>query len=286
MILLTGLSGNTGLRVANRLLKSGHNFTVLNKDIDKISEFKSKKVNIVKGTLSSTDSLKKAMDGIENAFLMSPIGENQFKLERNFIDAAKKAGVRHIVKYSAIGADPKSSSSILKHHGQSEQYLKESGLRYTIVRPNIFMQNFVDFYGEQIKKKKEIRLPLKNAKCAYVDVRDTTRLIRKVLTSNGNKNTTYTVTGTESFNCAEVAELFSEAMGKKIKYLDLKPRDFKKDMLESGVKEKVAEAYNDLYKVIRDGAYNQVSDDIYKVTGRQPHTFDEFLDDNIKFFLK
>ncbi len=75
-------------------------------------------------------------------------------------------------------------------------------------------------------------------------------------------------------------------MGKKIKYLEIKPKEFKKDMLDAGIKESNAEAYTELYKQIRDGICNQVTDDIYKVTDRQPHTFDEFLDDNIKFFIK
>jgi len=286
MILLTGLSGTTGLKVAKRLVKSGHRFTALTKDPGKFSELNSKKVTLVKGGLGKPESVEKAMDGIENAFLFSPISDDQFKHEKNFIDAAKKAGVQHIVKYSAIGADPKSPSSILSQHGQSEEYLKDSGISYTIIRPNIFMQNFVDFYGQQIKKNKEIRLPLRDAKCGYVDVRDTARLIRKVLTSNGNKDNVYTATGSESLSCTEVAELFSEAIGKKIKYVEIKPKEFKKDMIESGVKEDVAEAFADLFKIVREGVYDVVTDDIYKVTDRQPHTFDEFLDDNIKFFLK
>jgi len=286
MILLTGLSGLTGHRVAKRLAKSGHSITALVKDPGKYSDIESKKVRLIKGDLTKTDAVKEAMSRAENAFLHAPVGDNQFKLEKNFIDSAKKNGVRHIVKYSAIGADPNSPSSILSQHGQSEEYLKESGLRYTIVRPNIFMQNFVDFYGHQIKKKKEIRLPLKDAKCGYVDARDTARLIRKALTSNGNKDRIYTATGPESLSCTEVCELISEAMGKKIKYVEIKPKEFKKDMIDSGVKEAIAEAFTELFKVIREGAYDIVTDDIYTVTDRQPHTFDEFLDDNIKFFLK
>lgn len=286
MILLTGLSTTTGRRVAKRLLKSGHSFTALLREGDKAPDLKSKKVTLVKGDLSKPDSIKKAMDGIENAFLLPPTSENQFKLEKNFIDAAKEAGVKHLVKYSALGADPDSPSTILKYHGQSEKYLKDSGLRYTLIRPNLFMQNFVNFYGQQIRKKKEIRLPLKNAKCGYVDVRDTVRLINKVLTSNGSKNKIYTITGPESLSCLEITELFSEAMGKKINYVEIKPKEFKKKMMDSGVKERVAEAYSELYKLVRDGLYDQVTDDIYKLTDRQPHTFEEFLDDNIKFFLK
>ncbi|MCH7519861.1 MAG: NAD(P)H-binding protein, partial [Candidatus Dadabacteria bacterium] len=91
MILLTELTSTTGRRVAKRLLKSGHSFTALVRDVDKAADLKSKKVTLVKGDLSKPDSIKKAMDGIEIAFLLPPGTENQFKLEKNFIDAAKKA---------------------------------------------------------------------------------------------------------------------------------------------------------------------------------------------------
>ena len=286
MILLTGLGSSTGLGIAKRLLKSGHSFNALVRDAGKIPELKSKKVTLVKGSLDDSDSLQKAMDGIENALLISPVSENQYKIEKNFIDTAKKAGVRHIVKFSAIGADPDSPSLILRNHGQSEKYLKKSGLKYTIVKPNIFMQSFVDFYGQDIKKKKQLKMPLKNAKCGYLDIRDAVRLTTKVLTTKGSKNKSHIVTGPESLSCFEVAERFSEAISKKIKYIEIKPKEFKKDMLDAGIKESTAEAYSELYKLVRDGICDQVTDDIYKVTDRQPHTFDEFLDDNIKFFLK
>lgn len=286
MILLTGLSGPVGLRVAKRLYKSGHEFTALTRDPNKDLDLKSKRVTLVKGDLSKPESIRKSMDGVDNVLLISPIVDIQFKLEKNFIDAAKKSGVKHVVKYSAIGADPKSPSSILKHHGQSEEYLKDSGLRYTIIRPNIFMQNFVDFYGHEIRKKRQLKLPIKNAKCGYVDVKDTARLIKKVLTSNGHGNKTYTLTGPESLNCNEIADLISDTMGKKVSYVDIKPKEFKKDLISFGFKEHHAEALSDLYKHVKDGAYDQVTDDIYKLTDSQPHTFEEFLDDNVKFFLK
>lgn len=285
MILLTGLESITGLRLARRLLKSGHGFTALVKDPDKFSDLKSKRVTLVKGDLSKSDSIKKAMDGIENAFLLSPISTNQSKLDKNFIDIAKKAGVEDIVKYSAIGADSESESAILRNHGESEKYLKKSGLRYTIIRPNIFMQNFVDLLGHQIRKKREIRLPLRSAKCGYVDARDVTRVIKKVLTSNSQKNKTYTLTGPESLSCKEVAGLISDTMGKKIGYEDIKIKEFRHELVKAGVKDTFAQAYADLYRDIREGAFDLVSDDIYKLTESQPHTFEEFLDDHVKFFL-
>ena len=286
MILITGAETHTGQRVIRRLDKQGYNISVLVKDIKKTPSIKSSRIKYIEGDLKKQGSLKKALDGIEHAFLHTSNTENQVKLEKNFIDAAKESGVKYIVKYSAAGADPDSRSTLLRRHGKSEQYLKDSGLRYAIVRPNIFMQNFVSYFGSDIRDDRKIYLPLNKAKCGYVDVRDTTRLIAKIITQNGHKKKIYDITGPESLSCSDLAELFSNALGKKVTYEDIKPREFKKRMFESGVPEREAEEYTELYKLLGDGICDEVTDWIYKVTQKQPRTFDEFLDDNISFFLK
>ncbi|MEQ9618998.1 MAG: SDR family oxidoreductase [Deltaproteobacteria bacterium] len=286
MILLTGATGTTGRRVARRLSKWGYKFSALVRDPEKAQNLKSSKIELIKGNLDKPDSLKRAMDGIEHAFLLSPNTENQVRLEKNFIEAARESGVRYIVKYSAIGADPNSHCDLLRWHGESEEYLEHSGLRYSIVRPNIFMQNFVNFYGVPIRENREFHLPLKDAKCGWVDVRDIGRLIAKILTQNGNAEKIYTVTGPESLSAEELADIFSHALGKKVKYIDIKPKEFKKDLLSGGVSETLASAYTELYKLVSDGLCDVVTDTFYETTEKQPRTFDEFVDDNLSEFLK
>ncbi|MEW6144629.1 MAG: SDR family oxidoreductase [Thermodesulfobacteriota bacterium] len=286
MILLTGATGTTGRRVARRLTKWGYRFSALVRDPDKVTGLKSSKVELIKGDFGKPDSLKRAMEGIEHAFLLPPNTKDQFRLERNFIDAAREAGVRYLVKYSAIGADPDSSSRLLRWHGEAEKYLEQSGIRHSIVRPDIFMQNFTNLYAEQIKEQKQFRLPFGDARCGWVDVRDIGRLIARLLTENGHKNNILTVTGPESLSCEDAAEVLSNAVGKKIAYVDVKPREFRKEMIESGVPETMAEAVTELYKLVSEGLCDVVTDTFYEITEKQPRTFDEFVDDNLSLFLK
>jgi uncharacterized protein YbjT (DUF2867 family) len=286
MILLTGATGTTGRRVARRLTKWGYRFSALVRDPDKVTGLKSSKVELIEGDFGKPDSLKRAMEGIEHAFLLPPNTKDQFRLERNFIDAAREAGVRYLVKYSAIGADPDSPSRLLRWHGEAEKYLEQSGIRHSIVRPDIFMQNFTNLYAEQIKEQKQFRLPFGDARCGWVDVRDIGRLIARLLTENGHKNNVLTVTGPESLSCEDAAEVLSNAVGKKIQYVDLKPKEFKKEMMESGVPETMAEAVTELYKLVSEGLCDVVTDTFYEITEKQPRTFDEFVDDNLSLFLK
>jgi uncharacterized protein YbjT (DUF2867 family) len=286
MILLTGATGTTGRRVARRLTKWGYKFTAMVREPEKASGLKSSKVELIKGDFKKPDSLRRAMEGVEHAFLLPPNTENQFKLERNFIDAARESGVRYLVKYSAIGADPDSPSRLLRWHGEAEKYLEQSGLRYSIVRPNIFMQNFTNLYARLIREEKEFRLPFGDARCGWVDVRDIGRLIARMLTENGHQNNILTVTGPETLRCKDLAEILSHAVGKKIEYVDVKPKEFKKEMIESGVREIMAEAVTELYKLVSDGLCDAVTDTFYEITEKQPRTFDEFVDDNLTLFLK
>lgn len=284
--MLTGAETSTGQKVIKRLDKQGYKVNVLVKDIKKAQDLKSPRIKLIEGDIKKQGSLKKALDGVEHAFLFSPNNNNLVKNEKNFIDAAKESGVKYIVKYSAIGADPNSRSELLKRHGKSEEYLKQSGIRYAIIRPNIFMQNFVDLFGEDIRDERKIYLPMDKAKCGYVDERDSTRLIANVLTQNGHKKKIYDITGPESLSGSDLAELFSNALGKKVSYENIKPKEFKKKLIEAKVPERLAEEYTEYYKLLADGLCDEVTDWVYKVTDKQPRTFDEFLDDNISFFLK
>ena len=286
MILLTGSETDTGQRVVRRLDKQGFKVSVLVRDIKKSREIKSPRVKYIEGDIRKQGSLKKALEGVEHAFLLTSNSENLVKLEKSFIDSAKESGVKYVVKYSAAGAHPDSPSALLKRHGKSEQYLKDSGLRYAIIRPNIFMQHFVNLFGPDIRDEKKISLPANKSKCGYVDIRDTTRLIANVITQNGHKKRIYDITGPESLSCGDLSELFSNALGKKIAYENIKPKEFKKRMLSLGVNERLAEEYTELCKLISEGLYDEVTDWVYKVTEKQPRTFDEFIDDNISFFLK
>lgn len=286
MILVTGATGRTGRRVARRLSKWGYSFTAMVRDQEKAAEIKSKSIDLVEGDFGKPDSLKSALEGVEHAFMLSPDYGNQFEFEKNFIDAAKEAGVKYLVKYSVIGASPDSPSRLLRWHGEAEEYLRGSGLRHTIVRPSVFMQNFSTHFAPSIKENKEIRLPFGEAGCAWVDVRDTARLIAKLLTENGNSDGVLTVTGPETLTGNDVAAIFTDKLGKKIQYVDVKPKEFRKDLVSYGMPEQVAEAVSELYKLIGEGLCDFVTDTFYEVTEKQSRTFEEFVDDNLSVFLK
>ena len=100
-------------------------------------------MNVIQGDMTDADALAQAMTGVTRACLVMANGKAQLEAETAFVDAAKTAGVEHVVKLSAIGADSQSSAVLKRIHGDSENYLRKSGLGYSIVRPNFFMTNLL-----------------------------------------------------------------------------------------------------------------------------------------------
>lgn len=203
--------------------------------------------------------------------------------ETNFIEAAKRAGVRHIVKYSARGADVNAAANVTRWHGQTEKLLEESGIAYTHLRPIFFMQNLLSF-ANSIAKEGTFALPLKDAKIAVTDVRDIAAVAVAALTEPGHEGKTYIITGAEALSMYEIADKLSAAIGKKVTYIDIEPEAFKQGLIADGVPEWYAD---DMVKL---NAYNAtyegdvVTNVVAEVTKFQPITFDKFAQDYAYIF--
>src|SRR5208282_3919972 len=112
-----------------------------------------------------------ALKGAERLFLLTPASPNQSAQEIAVIDAAKKAGVKHVILLSAVGVSVDSPITLARNHAKTEEYLKKSGLAWTILQPHSFMQNLLNQAGG-IKSQGAIYGNFKDGKVAMVDSRD------------------------------------------------------------------------------------------------------------------
>ena len=147
MILVTGATGTVGSEVVKQLLSKG-----LKVRAAVHSRPAPKGAESVQLDLNSAESVRAAMKGVEKLFLLTPMSDRATEQVRNALKSAKDAGVTHVVRLSAAGADEKSPNILLKWHGESEELVKKSGIAYTILRPGVFMQNFANFMGGTIKQ--------------------------------------------------------------------------------------------------------------------------------------
>lgn len=274
MILVVGATGTNGREVVKVLSQRGATVRALVRDPNKAGDLKLPGVETVPGDLGDVTSLDAALRGIEKAFIVTAVDQRSPQWFRNFFDAAKRAKTQHIVKFSAMGA-VHGTTEIPRQHGQSDQWLKETGIPYTILQPNSFFQNML-WAAPTIKDHGAFYLPLRDGRQSLIDVRDIAAVSAEVLTKPGHEGKTYELTGSESLSYRDVAEVLSKVLGKSVKYVDVPPSAAHEAMLKNGMPAWNAAAVNAFYGEFASGSYAYTTDAVQRITGKAPVTFEQF----------
>ncbi len=280
MILVFGATGTTGGEVARQLIAAREKPRLIVRNPDKAREFQGK-AEIVQGDLERPDSLAAAMKGIEKMYLVYA-GHTGNDPEIAAIDAAKKAGVKHVVKLSVLGVD-KPVLTFSKWHAKPEKHLMGSGMNWTMLRPGNFMSNALE-WAETIKAKGEFYQPIGNGRCAPIDPADIAAVGVKALTTPGHEGKAYTLTGPELLSGNDFAAKFSSVLGTPVKFVDVPPQAARDGMLNAGLPPVLVDAISDLYAAMKEDTIKLVTDTVLKVTGRPPGTFDAWARRNIAAF--
>jgi uncharacterized protein YbjT (DUF2867 family) len=287
-ILVSGATGTVGSEVVRQLSSSTDvNIKAAARSVEKIKNLEGDKVKTVSIDYNKLESLKEALKNVDKLFLLTPDVPNAHELASNLVNEAKKAGVRYIVKQSVMGADEGADVGTMRLHREAEKIIEESGVPYTFLRPNEFMQNFINFHGHSIKNNNAFYLPLENAKVSVVDVRDIAAVAVKALMENGDnkyKNKKYLITGPEALSYHQMAELLSNATGKKISYVAISEEEAKGGMKEMGMDNWLINTISELSNYFKKGYASQVSSAVEEVTGKKPISFSQFANDYVEAF--
>jgi len=278
MILITSAPGNNANAVIRELTKAGVRVRALLRNPNSAGEIKGPLVEVAVGDFLNPASLDAALQGVEKAFLIPPTDPRSVEMQVNFIRAAKRAGTRHVVKLSVNGADVNSPVRVARWHAEGEKELEASGIPFTHLRPNAFMQNLLGL-APTIVSQGEFYQPAADGKVSHIDVRDIAAVAAKALTENGHQGKTYVITGPEALSYDEAASKISKAIGKPVKYVNVTPEDFKKSLLGWGIPEYMADGLNEFFAAIRAGYCAVVTNTVEEVTKRKPISFDDFVRD-------
>jgi uncharacterized protein YbjT (DUF2867 family) len=280
VILVLGATGTTGGEVARRLIAAGQKPRLLVRSPEKAQTFRGR-AEIVQGDLGRPDSLRVAMQGVDKVYLVSA-GVEGPALEAKAIDAAKQAGVKHVVKLSVFGAD-QPVLIFSKWHAQAERHLMGTGLQWTMLRPANFMTNALT-WAPTIKAQGACYQPTGEGRWAAIDSADIGAVAVNALTTSGHEGKGYTLTGPESMSAAQYAAKLSSVLGKPVKFVDVPPETAKENMLKMGIPPAYVDALLDLFAFMKAGKANVVTDTVEKVTGRKAATFEAWARRNIAAF--
>jgi uncharacterized protein YbjT (DUF2867 family) len=276
MFLITGATGNNGREIVKQLVAAGQSVRILVRDPQKAADLQALGVEIATGDLDRPETINRALQGIEKAVLVPANSFQQVAQERNFIDATKRAGIKHIVKFSAAGANINSPIQILNWHGQSEQYLEQSGIAFTHLRPFFFMQNLLQFAAPT---QNEVYLPFGDATVAMVDIRDIAAVAVKALIEPGHEGKAYTITGAAALTMNQAVDHISQVREKPLKYVAVPAEGFKQGLMQWGQPEWFADILTELLASVAEGGQSAMTTAVADVTKQQPITFDRFTQD-------
>lgn len=276
-ILIAGATGNIGGEVIRQLLPSNLPLRGLVRDRAKASHLAAQGIELAIGDLTQPETLGTALQGVESAFLVLPNLPNQVELECSFIDAAKRAGVQRLVKLSVMGAG-ELPSTLQQWHGQIEQHLEQSGIAWTQLRPNMFMQN-IRWFTQTIARSGVIYNTIGDVPISHVDARDVAAVAAVCLTDSGHTHQRYVLTGAEAISFSAIAEQFSQILDRPIAAVQIPAADLKAARLAGGEPEWYLDAELELFDCWQKGAGSTVTDWIQRLTHKPATSYADFVRD-------
>jgi uncharacterized protein YbjT (DUF2867 family) len=280
MILVTGATGTTGGATLRALVRAGVPVRAFVRDAARLEVGAGVEVAI--GDFADRSSLDRAFVGVEKAYLVAAPAPGQVELESAFVDAAKRAGIAHLVRLSVIGADQPGADALRfgAIHQALERIVRDSGLVWTFLRPNDFMQNLLG-QAQSIASQGVFYSALSpSARVSSVDATDIGDVAARVLTEPGHGGKAYTLTGPEALNQDDVAARLSAVLGREISRVTTTPDEARTGMLGMGYPEWVVDGLVELWRLYETGAVAHVSPDIERVLGRPARSIDDFAREN------
>ncbi|GAA4376408.1 SDR family oxidoreductase [Hymenobacter koreensis] len=287
IILVTGATGTVGSEVVRALTNRGATVRAGVHSIIKGDRLKhiNPEVQLVEIDFERPETLTPAFTGVDRVFLLTPFTLNQVELARQLIDAAKAAGVKQVVRLSALGADAEPGIQLGRWHREIERYLELSGLSYVILRPGSFMQNFATYQAEGIQQHGAIHMPLGEGRISYIDVQDIAAVAAAILTDDPARHhgQAYALTGPQALSGHEVAQAIGQAVGREVRYIDL-PEEAARQAMQ-GAPQWMTDAMIELNAVGKAGYSATVTSDVEQLAGRPARTIAEFARDNRQAFV-
>jgi NAD(P)H dehydrogenase (quinone) len=285
-ILVLGATGRLGPHVVRALLADGKQTRAVSRDPERANLVLPAAAELV--TTDITDgadtTLDRELEAADAALLLTPHGPDMAAVQNAVIDRAVKAGTRMVkVSGTSAGIGPTGPDACRQHH-DSEQYLADSGLAWSVIRPNGFMQTLIVAMARTIRDKGIIANPLGSAGISLVDCADVGRAAATVLTDPAKDGRHWVLTGPSAPTYAKIAEVIRAETGAEPTVIEVTPDQAEQAARGGGATEWEAHHLAEMLAMFRTGASEYVTDDVAELTGTTPRSVTDFIRDHRDLF--
>lgn len=273
MILVTGATGQLGSSVISQLNKvsSKDQFAIFARDEKKAIKYKEQGIEVRLGDFNQISSLGHAFEGITKLLLISTMEFNRFEQHKNVIDAAKIAGVKHII-YTGLAIQDIETSNVkdlMQSHFDTEKYIQASGLDFTFARNTMYTDAIPQIIGEAVFDT-GIYLSGGDGKVPYTLRREMGEAIANILVQDNHENKTYNITGDVAYSYADIAQTLGELSHKKIDYIDLDETVYEQFLIDLHLPEFLVYLTKGTVVDIKQHQYEVNNSDLKTLLGRPP----------------
>ena len=279
-ILITGVSGHLGSGVLDHLLKNhkAENLIAMARDPKKIERYAAKGVSIRQGDFNDPTSLDKAFADVHTLLVIPTveIGPQRFAQAKNAVDAAKRAGVQHILYTGVIHHDEEGHGNIVKDHQDAEKYIAVSGIPHTFIRNGLYLDVVPMLLGNATESGSFFYPAAPNG-VSFALRADLAEAAANIITTPGLHGKAHSLGLPQALTYPAIAKAVSDIIGKPVEYAPVALGDYKSGLLQHGLPEPLATLYTDMARAMGEGVIREPSNSLKDILGREPVGAETYL---------
>jgi NAD(P)H dehydrogenase (quinone) len=282
MIAITGATGHLGLATIQALAAkiAPSDIVAVVRDPQKAAETLPQGLTVRTGDYEDPAALLAAFQGVDTVLLISTSEleyDVRMRQHRNVIDAAKQAGVRHVVYTSVVNPSPSSAFGASPGHFATEEYLRASGLTYTVFRNTLYLDIVPMLVGEGTLPSGKLYASAGDGKVSYGLRAEMGEALANVLAGQGHDNKVYDIAPSPAYSFQDLAATLSEVTGQPVEYVPVSGEDIAAAMRQHQVPQPFIDLTVGMNQAMKGGEFNTPNDTLEKLLGRKPTDLKTYL---------
>jgi uncharacterized protein YbjT (DUF2867 family) len=285
-ITVTGSTGTIGAELVRLLSEAGAPVRAVLRDFSRARVLA--RIAWLQADLRDESLLEPVLAGTRQLFLLTGNQPGFGETQIGVIRTAGRLGVEHVVKLSALGASPRTRSPLAREHWEVEQALEASSMSWTILRPHVFMQNWLGDVAETVRDEGVVYAAIGDGRVPFIDARDIAAVAAEALLHpEAHAGQRYVLTGGEAVGYAALASALSEATGAPVSYRALSMEEMRGRLERQGMAPMMIDSFLALAAYQKaGGATERVSDSVQRILGRAPRGVRDFARDHGEQFVR